>query len=158
MNLEKGQIIVLAIIYIAYLCWVMFGGMRKKKVNLRMYVIMTVLLIYGLVKEYTGVHSTAEIINIVGILFIGFIKGIYLGHKKIVEKENDVWYIHHDGKYILIWIAFFALKVIFTQGLKMGMQAEIPLWHMILYISFYYPWRTINIFWANPNMRKEVLG
>ncbi len=158
LSLKSWQLALVAILYIAYLCWVMFGGMRRKKIKLTIYIIMTLLMFYGLVKEYNGIHSTIAIINILIVLLIGFVKGIYLGRRKIVEKIDEVWYMHHDGKYIIAWVIFFAVKLICTSVLKMVSGVEIPLWHMILYFCFYYPWRTINVFIANPDMRQEVLA
>lgn len=156
-HLKTWQLVLLAIVYITYLCWALLGGMKKKKVKPIVYIAMTLLMIYGLIKECNGIGGMAELINIPAILIIGFMKGIYLGHKKIVEKTDGVWYIHHDKKYIAAWFAFFIIKLAFTQILKTISGADIPLWHMILYFCFYYPWRTINIFIANPKMRREIL-
>lgn len=157
LNLEIWQLVLAGLAYVAYLCFVMFGGMKSKKIKLPMYVVMTALLIYGMIKQFNGIHSVAEVINICGILAIGLIKGIYLGRKKIVEKVDGSWYIHHDGKYVAAWVLFFVFKLIFTQVLSAVSGVEIPLWHMILYFTFYYPWRTANIFIHNPDMRKDVL-
>ncbi|MDO4554089.1 MAG: hypothetical protein Q4B70_02950 [Lachnospiraceae bacterium] len=156
-NFEIWQMILLGIIYISYLCWVMFGGMRRKKIKLLVYVLMTVLMIWGLVKEYNGIHSTAEVIDICIILSIGFVKGIYLGRRKIVEQVDGAWYMHHDGRYIIVWFLFFAVKIVAGQILKQVTGVDIPLWHIILYFAFYYPWRTVNVFIANPEMRRDVL-
>lgn len=155
--LEKWQLVLVAILYVLYLCWVMFGGMKRKKIKPVVYIGMTLLMLYGLVKEFDGIGGTAAIINIFIVLLIGFIKGIYLGRKKIVEKIDETWYMHHDGAYIIAWILFFVIKLVLTMVLKIVSGAEIPLWHMILYFCFYYPWRTINVFIANPEMRREVL-
>lgn len=158
LHLQTWQSIVLAILYVGYLCWVMFGGMRRRKVKPLMYIIMTALMILGVVQGYTGVHGWPEVVNIAVILAIGLIKGIILGRRKIVEKIDGVWYMHHDGKYIIIWVAFFALKVVSTTVLQVTTGSHFPAWHMILYFCFYYPWRTVNVFIHNPQMRKEVLG
>lgn len=156
-GLNDGQLILVTIFYIAYLCWVMFGGLKKKKIKLKVYIIMTLLMIYGLIKEYNGIHSSITVIDIIFVLLIGFIKGIYLGRRKIVERIDGIWYIHHNGNYIVAWILFFAAKLAFTKILTIVSGMEMPLWHMILYFCFYYPWRTANIFIANPEMRQEVL-
>lgn len=65
--------------------------------------------------------------------------------------------MRHDGKYIILRVAFFALKVALTQILKAATDSQFPAWHMILYFCFYYPWRTVNVFINNPEMRREVL-
>lgn len=111
-NLELWQLLLVGILYTAYLCWVMFGGMKKRKIKLRMYLIMTALMIYGVAVEYNGIHSTAEILNICGVLLIGLVKGIYLGRLKNVEKIDQDWYISHSGKYIVIWVAFLSLSLL----------------------------------------------
>lgn len=157
-DLKNWQLILTTLLYIAYLCWVMFGGMKRKKIKLTLYIVMTVLMFYGLIKEYNGIQSIAAAVNIIIVLFIGFVKGIYLGHRKIVEKIDGIWYLHHNGKYIVAWILFFTVKLICTSVLKIVSGTEIPLWHMILYFCFYYPWRTANVFIANPEMKQEVLG
>lgn len=157
LHLKTWQLALVAIAYIVYLCLVLLGGMRKKKIKLIVYVAMTLLMIYGLIRECNGIGSTAELINISVILLIGLIKGIYLGRQKIVEKADGVWYMYHNKKYIVAWVVFFILKLAFTQILKTVSGANIPLWHMILYFCFYYPWRTVNVFIANPEMRREVL-
>ncbi len=110
-----------------------------------------------LLKEYDGIHSAIEVIDICLILLIGFVKGIYLGKRKIVEYIDDRWYMRHDKKYILVWVLFFAVKLLIAQILKLVTGSAMPFWHMILYLCFYYPWRTINVFIANPDMRKAVL-
>lgn len=46
-------------------------------------------------------------------------------------------------------------SLLLTQALA---DASFPAWHMILYFCFYYPWRTVNVFVRNPEMRKEVLS
>lgn len=158
LNLEWWQMIIAALLYLGYLAWVMFGGIKPKKVKPAVYTIMTALMIYGVITQFSAIHTLAEILNISFILLIGFIKGIYLGRKKIVEKNDGTWYVHHNGKYIIAWVIFFAIKLVITQILKMVLSADIPFWHTILYFSFYYPWRTINIFIANPDMRREVLS
>ncbi len=157
LNLNAWQMIAAGILYIAYLCWVMFGGMRKKKIKPVVYIVMTILMFYGLLKEYDGIHSAIEVIDICLILLIGFVKGIYLGKRKIVEYIDDRWYMRHDKKYILAWVLFFAVKLLIAQILKLVTGSAMPFWHMILYFCFYYPWRTINVFIANPDMRKAVL-
>lgn len=157
-NLEWWQILIVVLLYLAYLSWVMFGGLKSKKIKPAIYIIMTALMIYGLISQCNGIHSFAEILNIIIILMVGFIKGIILGRKKIVEKKNNIWYVHHNWKYIIIWVIFFTTKLTLTQILKISLNAEIPFWHTILYFCFYYPWRTINIFISNPDMRHEVLS
>ncbi len=157
LSLSTWQLALAGILYAAYLAWVMFGGMKRKRVKLRVYVIMTALMIYGTVKEFTGIGSRVEVYNIILILLIGLIKGVILGRKKIAEKIDHVWYIHHDWKYIVIWICFYALKSILSYVLKTAYDTSFPTWHMILYFAFYYPWRTFNIFWNNPEMRKDIL-
>lgn len=102
-------------------------------------------------------YSFIEIIDICLILLIGFIKGIYLGKRKVVEYIDDRWYMRHDKKYILVWVLFFAVKLLIAQILKLITGLAVPFWHMILYFCFYYPWRTINVFITNPDMRKAVL-
>lgn len=156
-DLKNWQLLLIAQLYIAYLCWVMFGGMKRRKIKLTLYIVMTLLMLYGLIKEYNGIQSRMAVVNIIIVLFIGFVKGIYLGRRKIVEKIDGVWYMHHNRKYIVAWILFFAIKLICTCVLKAISGTEIPLWHMILYFCFYYPWRTVNVFIANPKMRQELL-
>ena len=51
LNLNAWQMIAAGVLYIAYLCWVMFGGMRKKKIKPVVYIVMTILMFYGLLKE-----------------------------------------------------------------------------------------------------------
>lgn len=160
MNLPEvptGQAGILLIIYIAYLCWVMFGGLKPRKIKPRMYLIMTLLMLYGIVQAYDGIPSTAALIDIAVLLSIGFVKGICLGKRKIVEKTDAIWYMHHTYHYIVLWILFFAGKVILTQYIEFISGETMPLWHILLYFSFYYPWRIINVFIRNPQMRKEVL-
>lgn len=100
-------------------------------------------------------RTAAEAANIVLGLAVGFVKGIVLGCRKIVRKVDGLWRMRHDGRYIVIWVAFFAAKILLTQLLA---DASFPAWHMILYFCFYYPWRTVNVFVRNPEMRKEVLS
>lgn len=156
-DLKNWQLILIALLYIAYLCWIMFSGMKRKKIKLRLYIVMTLLMVYGLIKKFDGIQSMTAVVNIIIVLFIGFVKGIYLGRQKIIEKIDGIWYMHHNGKYIVAWVLFFAVKLVCTSILKMVSGAEIPLWHMILYFCFYYPWRTVNVFIANPEMRQEIL-
>lgn len=158
LNLATLKELALILLYIAYLCWVMLRGLRLRKVKLRVYLIMTLLLLYGTLKEFNGIHSTAEIVNINIILTIGLIKGIVLGKRKITEKINGIWYIHHDKTYIILWIAFFGLKILLTQMLVIFAHAQIPPWHILLYFSFYYPWRTINVFKNNPTMCHDIFS
>lgn len=158
LQLEMWQSVLLGVAYIGYLCFVMFGGLRKRKIKISVYIIMTALMIYGVIHEFTGINSVAEVINICMILTVGLIKGIVLGKQKITEKSDGTWYIYHNKKYIILWVSFFAVKIILTQILKLATDSEIPMWHMILYFSFYYPWRTFNVFYNNPEMRKEVLS
>lgn len=157
MNFELWQTALLVVLYVAYLSWVMFGGLRKRKIKLKTYIIMTLLMIYGVIHEFTGISCYAEAINIGIILAIGFIKGIVLGKRKIIEKVDGCWYMYHDKKYIVIWIAFFVLKIILTQILKTVTAVKYPMWHMILYFAFYYPWRTINVFLNNKEMKNDIL-
>lgn len=157
-RLESWQTLVLITVYIAYLCWVMFGGLRRRKIKPTVYVVMTLLMIYGVVHEFTDVSSTAEAVNICIVLSVGAIKGIVLGKRKIVEKADGVWYMHHDKAYILLWVTFFAVKLLLTQVLGVIANTQFPMWHMILYFCFYYPWRTVNVFRNNPEMRKDVLS
>lgn len=82
-NLKTWQLVLVAIVYITYLCWVLLGGMKQKKIKPIVYIAMTLLMIDGLIKECNGIGGIAELINILAILLIGFIKGIYLGHKKL---------------------------------------------------------------------------
>lgn len=157
LQLKTWQTIVLGIVYVGYLCWVMFGGMKKRKIKIRVYIIMTLLMIYGIISEFNGIHSIAEIINISIVLSVGFIKGIILGRHKIVEKSDHIWYMRHNLKYVGIWVLFFCIKTILSHILKICANTTFPMWHMILYFTFYYPWRTINVFLHNPQMAKEIL-
>ncbi len=50
LNLNAWQMIAAGVLYIAYLCWVMFGGMRKKKIKPVVYIVMTILMFYGLLE------------------------------------------------------------------------------------------------------------
>lgn len=158
LNLATLKEFALVSLYIAYLCWVMFRGLRLRKVKLRVYLIMTVLLLYGTIKEFNGIHSAAEIVNISIILAIGLIKGIVLGKRKITQKINGIWYIHHDKTYIILWIAFFGFKVLLSQILVILTGTPMPPWHILLYFCFYYPWRTFNVFKNNPTMCHDILG
>lgn len=54
-DLKNWQLILIALLYIAYLCWVMFGGMKRKKIKLRLYIVMTLLMFYGFIKEFNGI-------------------------------------------------------------------------------------------------------
>lgn len=152
------QTIALAIVYAAYLAWVMFGGLRRRRIKLRVYIIMTLLMIYGAAHEFTGIHTAAELANIMIVLSVGFVKGIVLGKRKLTECVGGTWYMRHDGKYIILWAAFFGLKLLLTQALTIATGSQFPMWHMILYFCFYYPWRTVNVFRNNPEMRKAVLA
>lgn len=158
LQFSTWQTAALAVLYAAYLCWVMFGGLRDRVIKPRVYVIMTALLIYGVVEEFTGVRSAAEAANIGIVLAVGFVKGIVLGRRKIVRKVDGLWRMRHDGRYIVIWVAFFAAKLALTQALGLLSGASFPAWHIILYFCFYYPWRTVNVFVCNPEMQKEVLS
>lgn len=157
-QLSSWQAMILTILYIGYLCWVMFGGLRKRRVKPAVSGIMTALLLYGVVNTFTGIHTIAEILDLGIVLMIGFIKGIVLGRRKVVEKIDGTWYMRHDGRYILLWVAFFAGKVLLTQVLQLVTHTQFPMWHMILYFCFYYPWRTIHVFQHHPEMRKETLA
>lgn len=156
--LTSWQTVLLAVLYIGYLCWVMFGGLRRRRIKVGVYVIMTLLMVYGVVREFSGLRTVAEMVNVCIVLAVGFAKGIVLGKRKVVEKVDGKWYMRHDKKYINLWVAFFAVKILLTQLLTFITQAEFPLWHMILYFCFYYPWRTVNVFYRHPTMRREVLG
>lgn len=156
--LTVWQTAVLALLYIAYLGWVLFGGMRRRKIKPVVYIVMTALMLYGVIREFTGVHTAAELIDLILVLAVGFFKGIVLGRRKFVEKIDGIWYMHHDGKYILLWLAFFGVKLLLTQLLKLTTGAQFPLWHMIVYFCFYYPWRTIQVFLRHPDMRKEIFS
>lgn len=157
-TLNTWQTVLIGILYAGYLCWVMFGGLRKRRVKPWMYLIMTILMVYGVIHEYTGIHTGAEIADISIILGIGLIKGVVLGRMKVVEKIDDVWYMHHTGKYIVLWVIFFGIKLLATRLLSYYSGVTMPWWHLILYFAFYYPWRTTNVFIHNPEMRKEVLS
>lgn len=76
LHLESWQTVLLAVVYIAYLCWVMFGGLRKRKIKLRVYVIMTLLMIYGVVSEFDGIHTLPEVANICIVLAVGFVTAL----------------------------------------------------------------------------------
>lgn len=156
-RLEDWQMVLAVVLYTAYLCWVMFGGMKKKRIKPKLYAAMTLLMLYGLAKEFDGIDSAAAVIDIGIVLLVGFIKGIYLGRRKLVEKIDGTWYMRHNGRYIVAWVLFFAVKIACTAAVKAISGAQMPLWHMILYFCFYYPWRTANVFIANPEMRREVL-
>ncbi len=146
------------VLYIVYLAWVLWGGMKKKKIKPVLYIGLTVLMIYGLIQAYQPPASAVLIINMLLILVIGFFKGIVLGRKKIVEKANGTWTIRHDWQYIALWLLFFGAKLAGTGILRWITNVEMPMWHIVLYFSFYYPWRTFNVFRSNPQMRREVLA
>ncbi len=114
-------------------------------------------MIYGLIQEYQPPASAILITNIVLILVIDFFKGIVLGRRKIVEKMDGTWTTRHDRQYIILWL-FFGVKLVGTEVLRWITNVEIPIWHTILYFSFYYPWRTFNVFQANPQMRRDILA
>ncbi|NLZ47589.1 MAG: hypothetical protein GX895_02170 [Clostridiales bacterium] len=149
--------IVLTGLYIVYLCWVLIGGLRNRRIRLKMYLIITLLMIFEVLKNYNGIHSYAEVINVCIILVIAITKGVILGRKKVVEKVDDIWYMHHDRKYIAIWLLF-VIKLGTTQLLRLATKVNIPTWNMFLYFCIYYPWRTINIFIANSEMRKDIFS
>lgn len=110
LQFTSWQSVILLIAYIAYLCWVMFGGPQKRKIKIRVYLIMTLLMVYDTIHEFNGIHTTTEYINIGIVLTVGFIKGIVLGKRKIVEKANGIWYMHHDMRYIGLWGYFLRSK------------------------------------------------
>lgn len=156
LQLSLWQMVLLAVLYIGYLCWVMFGGLKRRRVKVGVYIIMTLLMIYGAIHEFTGIHTVAEVCNIGIVLAVGFVKGIVLGKQKIAEKIEGTWYICHDGKYICLWVVFFAVKILLTRLLTRIADVQFPLWHMILYFCFYYPWRTVNVFCHHPAMWRDV--
>lgn len=157
-QLALWQSIVLCVLYLSYLAWVMFGGLKKRKVKLTTSVLITLLMIYGVIHEFTGIGSIADYLNIFIVISVAFVKGIVLGKRKRLEKSGENWYMYHDGKYIVLWVIFFVLKTVLTNVLKHFANVQFPLWHTILYFFFYYPWRTANVFYSNPKMRKELLS
>ena len=154
-NLKTWQLVLIAVIYILYLCFVMFGGLRKRKVKAVKYAAMSCLLIYAVIKLFDGFYGSTAIINLLVITVIAFIKGIYLGHKKIIENVDNVFYIRHSKSYILWWLLFFTIKNIITYSLKFVTKAEIPVWHSVYYLALFYMIRSVTIFIVNPQLRNK---
>lgn len=140
----------IGLLYIGYLCLVMFGGMRKKEAKLRRFAFMIILLFWALTQTYNGIHSAAEIADLILILAIAVVKAIYLGHKKHVEKIDGVHYIWHDFSYVTVWFIFFVGKLLATGGLKYATGAAIPLWHMVFYFCVYFTLRSAVVVFLHP--------
>lgn len=153
--LESWQTMLLTMAYMGYLCFVMFGGLRRRKVKAPQYIVMSILMIYGVIRLFDGFYGTAAVINLALITGIALVKGIYLGHKKIVECVEGVYYMRHEKTYIVIWLMFFLGKFVMTGGLKFVTGEEIPVWHMVYYLCLYYMIRTITVFVTHPQLAEQ---
>lgn len=157
-SLAAWQMALIGFLYVGYLCWVMFGGMRKKEAKLRRFVFMIVLLFWALLKTYDGIHSDVELVNLAMIIVIAVVKALYLGRKKHVEKIDGIDYIWHDLSYVAVWFVFFAGKMLLTGGLKYLTEAVIPMWHMVFYFCIYFTLRSVVIVYLHPQafLRKSA--
>lgn len=156
LSLPTYQLIFIYILYIAYLCLVMFGGMRKKQAKLRRFIFMIILLFWALTETYDGIKSLIEIIDLIIIIVISIIKGLYLGHKKHIEKIDNTYYIWHDFSYVTIWFLFFVGKIFITSCLKYFTGATIPLWHMVFYFCIYFTLRSIVVVYLHPKAFQKI--
>lgn len=145
LSLPFYQLIVGAVIYICYLGFVMFGGLRKKKIKPIHFILMVIILFWALTKTYSGLGSFWSNIDLIVVLIIAVAKGITLGNKKQVKMINDDYYIWHEKEYILLWSAFFIGKILFTLILSILFKVNIPIWHMVAYFFVYFTVRTLII-------------
>lgn len=149
-GLTGAQLLIAGVLYIAYLCFVMFGGMRKKKASLRRFIPMIVLLVWALTQTYAAPTSTADLLDVALVGAVALVKGLYLGRKKHVEQIDGTYYIWHDTSYIAAWGVFFVGKLLLTQGLSHVTGAEFPLWHMVFYFCLYFSLRSAVIVRLHP--------
>ena len=143
--LPTYQLTGLTLAYGAYLCWVMFGGMRKKQAKLRRLLGMIILLFWAFGQTYTGIHCAAEAIDLAVIIAIALAKGLCLGCQKQLEAFEGIYYIWHDFSYVALWLLFFTGKVVFSQWLTVFTHVTMPLWHMVFYFCLYFTLRAIIV-------------
>ncbi|WP_334333348.1 MULTISPECIES: hypothetical protein [unclassified Companilactobacillus] len=145
LSLPIYQLIVGVIIYVCYLGFVMFGGLRKKRIKPIHFILMIIILFWALTKTYSGLGSFWNNVDLIVVLIIAVVKGITLGNKKQVKMIDNSYYIWHEKEYIILWSAFFVGKVLFTLVLGTVFNLNIPIWHMIAYFFVYFTVRTLII-------------
>ncbi|NMM93186.1 hypothetical protein [Bifidobacterium oedipodis] len=150
LNLPLFQLLIALVLYLAYLAYVMLGGMRKRKAGLRRFIIMIVVLFWGLTQAYDGVHTEAEILDLALITAIALVKAWYLGHKKMVEQIDGVYYIWHDMSYVRAWFMFFVGKIILTAAVGYCTHITMPIWHIVFYFCVYFTLRSAIIVYLHP--------
>lgn len=154
-SLSTWQYALVIVLYIGYLCLVMFGGLRKKKIKAVKYLIMSLLMVYGVIDLFDGFSGTASIINFALMTAIALFKGVFMGKRKIVECGDGKYTIRHDKTYIIWWVIFFVLKMIFTKVVKGIFIGEVAIWQTVYYLTLYYIVRTITVFVVNPEIRMK---
>ncbi len=154
-SLSNWQYALIILSYVGYLCCVMFGGLRKKKIKTAKYIILSLLMIYGVIDLFDGFSGKASIINFALMTAIALFKGVFMGKRKIVECEDDKYTIRHDKIYIIWWGIFFVAKMILTKLTKGVFDGETELWQTVYYLTLYYIIRTITVYIENPQICKH---
>ncbi|HCC00572.1 MAG TPA: hypothetical protein DEP42_05085 [Ruminococcaceae bacterium] len=149
-SLLSSQSIFIGIFYLVCLGLLVLGGMRKKETNLRRLFLLSIVLFLFLIKTYNGIHSTPEIVDLLVMVALALGKGLYLGHKKRVEKIGDVYYIWNDLPYVLAWVLFLVGKTAVNIGIQHFTGKAMPTWHTLLYFFLYFTLRSGVIVATHP--------
>ena len=144
--------LVYIILYLAYLIFVMLKGLKPRKPSYFTFFFMPLLMGYSVWKFYNGFESGIYIIELLVIGTYAILKGVYLGHKKIIENINGVYIYHHNWKYIQIWLLLFIFKFIIMFAFELTANLSIPIWHTLIYLLIFYVIRTITMVRLHPQL------
>lgn len=142
-------------LYAAYLCFVMFGGLKKRRVKPIKYAILAALMLYGVIELFDGYHGDASWVNFIFVTLLAVGKGIFMGKKKMVEYIDGKYYIHHDKKYIIWWAILFVAKLIVSNIFKTVFEGDVTLWQTVYYLALYYVARTVAVYAFNPCLYRK---
>lgn len=145
-TVELWQIVVALVAYVGYLFLVLKGGTKSKPVTARKLLSVPTVMLLATVAAYDGMSGLASWLILGIALAVALVQGVLLGESKIVEKRDDVWYVRHGKRYLLIWFGFYGLKVALTALVVVLCQSEFHLWFGVFYFLVFSSLRSLIVF------------
>lgn len=145
-QVQPWQAILALAAYIGYLFLVLGGGRKSRPVTIMK--LLSVPLVMGIatVAAFDGMTGLTSWVMLAIAVAIAIIQGILLGNTKILEEIDGKWCVRHDRTYLVIWFAFYGLKVVLTALVVMLWRGEFHLWFGVFYFFVFSSLRSAIVF------------
>lgn len=145
-QIQPWQALLALATYVGYLFLVLGGGRKSRPVTTRK--LLTVPLVMGAatVAAFDGMTGPTSWVMLAIAIAIAVVQGILLGKTKILEEINGTWCVRHDRIYLIVWFAFYGLKVVLTALVVMLWQGEFHLWFGVFYFFVFSTLRSAIVY------------